>query len=452
MGTFWSRAWATVFRIVWWLTIGLGVALLALSPTVAFAAAATSHASGAPTATLSARTLDFGLQPLGQTRSLAVTLTNTGDGDLHLRALGNPSGNFLLLRTCPVPSTLAPGADCVVLVGFSPSVFGAQQASLSFVDDALGDQTVTITGSGTGSVLVADVSRIDFGMVYLGDADTRAVHLWNRGMSDLVVTGIAVSGPGLAEASDCQAAPVAPGESCAVMVRFAPSAATTLATALTVDSNALGGTLVLPVTGSAAERMMAMRADPPSFGNTPVGTYTERPFTITNAGTEDLLIGVVTLVDTTGDFSLVGQDCLAHPIAPRRACTITIRYKPMRVASESASLVIRSNAPGAVTTYSISGSGVPLPMPNARASTQQNVADSVGGRLRLLIPVVAETSYLSLVCLLVSIVIWLRGRQRRMAVAQAERILRPTLEPVATPDLTSAPEPEPAGSAAVAPV
>lgn len=432
------RMWwrITPGRLATWtmrLALGCGC-LLALVAGMSPARAAASSSGGAtPHAALSAYTLDFGVQTLGATRALSVTLTNTGLGDLHLRAIGGLRGSFGVSGTCAAPTVLAPGASCVASVTFSPSVFGVQQAGMTFLDDAADAQTVTLVGVGTAAILDSDVTRLDFGVVFLGSAATRTATLTNRGDSPLLVSGISLGGDAASEADTCRSAAVAPGGSCAVTVRFAPTAASTLVTTLRIDSNAVRGPLMLPISGSGAAPVVALHAEPLTFGGQPIGAYTERPLVVTNTGTDDLIMSDVRVANSSDAFTVTAENCLRQPLRPAASCTITVRFKPKRVSDERATLIVYGNMPSGAAVYSLTGSGLaPIPLQVQSASPRLAAVRAAAETLRLWVTLLAETCYLSLACLLAAVYLKKRNARLKTQLAlAAPRVTNRLSSPVA---------------------
>lgn len=87
------------------------------------------------------------------------------------------------------------------------------------------------------------------------DAAVRPVTLTNTGDRPLTVSGLTVTADAfaVADARACTAAPVVPGASCDVAVRFTPPAAGGRTSAdLVVESNAPGGAVEVPLTGAEA--------------------------------------------------------------------------------------------------------------------------------------------------------------------------------------------------------
>jgi hypothetical protein len=130
----------------------------------------TDNASGSPqtvglcgTATpalvsLSPTSLAFGNQPVDMTSTAqTVTLSNTSSATLSITSLaltGTNASDFAQANTCG--SSLAAGANCTVAVMFTPSVTGAEAASLSIADNSSDSpQTVPLSGAGTHDVILS---------------------------------------------------------------------------------------------------------------------------------------------------------------------------------------------------------------------------------------------------------------------------------------------------------
>ncbi len=106
-----------------------------------------------PGITLSAASSDFGSVLLGATSARAVTVTNSGTGDLHVGAT-TVSGPFAAAAGC-ANATLAPAASCVIDLAFTPTAAGVSAGSLAVSSDA-GSPSVSLTGTGNAVVNVTD--------------------------------------------------------------------------------------------------------------------------------------------------------------------------------------------------------------------------------------------------------------------------------------------------------
>jgi hypothetical protein len=109
-------------------------------------------------ASLSPTSVSFGNEPIDVTSSAqSVTLSNTGTATLGITSIGLAGTNasdFAQSNACG--SSLAAGANCTIVVMFTPSEAAAETASLSITDNASGSpQTVSLTGTGTHDVILS---------------------------------------------------------------------------------------------------------------------------------------------------------------------------------------------------------------------------------------------------------------------------------------------------------
>jgi hypothetical protein len=117
---------------------------------------------------LSASSLTFGSQSVGTTSTAqTVTLSNTGSAALSISSVaiaGTNAGDFAQTNTCG--SSLAAGANCTIEVMFTPSVAGAEAATLSITDNASGSpQTVPLSGTGIHDIILTWTASSSSGVV-----------------------------------------------------------------------------------------------------------------------------------------------------------------------------------------------------------------------------------------------------------------------------------------------
>ncbi len=217
-----------------------------------------------PATSLSTSTLAFGAVEVGQSTSLNVRLTNTGDGTLTLSGAPALSGSSAFAfpsgggTNCG--SSLAPNAYCDTTVQFSPTARTSSTGTLSFVSNAAGSPTVVeLTGSGAQSLATLAASSgtgTDFGAVMLNASTSLNFTFSNTGDRALTAVQATVVGDGLSLVNNncgTAAAPVtvALGGSCTFSVAYAPTAMGTLSSAsVSVASSASNGPSSLSLTGS----------------------------------------------------------------------------------------------------------------------------------------------------------------------------------------------------------
>jgi hypothetical protein len=104
-----------------------------------------------PQASYNPRSLNFGTVTVGHSSTKDVTLTNSGTTALDVTSIsvtGPNKSDYTRSNACP--SSLSPGADCVISVTFAPSQSGPLSADLTVVDNAaVAKQNVALTGSGS---------------------------------------------------------------------------------------------------------------------------------------------------------------------------------------------------------------------------------------------------------------------------------------------------------------
>ena len=92
--------------------------------------------------------LNFEKQAVGKTSAAqAVTLTNTGTTELKIQSM-KASAEFAVTSTCG--ARVAPGAECTISATFSPTKQGAEQGTISIIDNASSKpQVIELLGTGT---------------------------------------------------------------------------------------------------------------------------------------------------------------------------------------------------------------------------------------------------------------------------------------------------------------
>ena len=108
--------------------------------------------------------LDFSTQSLNTTsQPLTVTITN-GQNALNITGItvsGTNAGDFTPTQNCVGP--MAPGAQCVVSVTFTPSAAGVRAASLTISNSGAANPTVVVALTGSTSSITLSASTLTFG-------------------------------------------------------------------------------------------------------------------------------------------------------------------------------------------------------------------------------------------------------------------------------------------------
>ncbi len=154
---------------------GLRVAQLSLNSNASGSPAlidleGTGTAGAQATATLTTTDLGFGNQLVGTpSAAQSLVVTNAGGAPLVIGIDvegGADPGDFAITDGC-AGQTIAPGATCTVTVVFTPAVFGARSATLTFNSNA-SNNPVMVTLHGNGGVASTAVPTLNtWGLVVL---------------------------------------------------------------------------------------------------------------------------------------------------------------------------------------------------------------------------------------------------------------------------------------------
>ncbi|HEX4064730.1 MAG TPA: choice-of-anchor D domain-containing protein [Acidobacteriaceae bacterium] len=205
----------------------------------------------APTDSLSPLSLSFAAQQVGTTSAAqTVALSNSGDQPLTNIAF-SMAGDFTMVDNCG--SVLQGHGSCALAIAYVPSVIGPEPGVLT-VRDALGTQTVTLSGTGLAPPgASATPTSINFGGLAVGTTSTSAtVTVTNSG--GFALTNLAASiTTGFAIASNNCPATLGLGAACQIGVTFSPSAASAATGTLTVSAANLTAPLSVALSGSGSD-------------------------------------------------------------------------------------------------------------------------------------------------------------------------------------------------------
>jgi sugar lactone lactonase YvrE len=193
-----------------------------------------------PVATLSTKDLKPGVNLGGSAGPQTVTVTNTGDGALTIRAItisGAAAGDYRQTNDCL--RTLQPGASCAVTVGFTPQGYGLRAASLTLYDDGPGgSQSIALHGTGTAARALLSNGFLNFGGDSVGNPTApQSVVLFNAGNGTLSIASMKLLGGDYTMSSSCGST-LAAGASCSITVTFLPQGTGGRSGVVTITDNA----------------------------------------------------------------------------------------------------------------------------------------------------------------------------------------------------------------------
>ena len=185
---------------------------------------------------LSTDILSFGAAKIGAADTLTFTVYNNGV-DSTLQITGITTSNTVFTAT-PGSFSVIPGDSATVTVIFTPSAMVTYTDSLTIASNDPQNLTtkVYLSGSSPPPAIATVASTIDFGSVKIGLSGTDSLRIVNTSTTnDLSITGITSSGAVFTVAP--MTGTVAPGDTLAVGVTFAPTDMLTYSDSLTIASN-----------------------------------------------------------------------------------------------------------------------------------------------------------------------------------------------------------------------
>jgi hypothetical protein len=294
---------------------------------------------------------------------LAFAVAGVGSTPAVDFALSDPTDRPPCVITIP-EQTLNPGQSCNVQITFSPSLVGAENASLTISGANAIPPTATVSLAGVGAApiqLETSVAELDFPPTPVGlSTAAQTFTISNVGRQAASGLALTVTGPYsvIAGATTCTAR-VGAGSSCIVGVSFNPSASGDQPGTLTATVTNLGvPPLTVALDGSGiAVGGIQLNPTQMTFGSVQVNTISSaQTLKITNSG-QAALSGLI--LGVSGDFILVGNNCPAN-LPAAGSCSTGVEYTPSTTGNENSILTVSTTSvgvsPGSVT---LTGNGIP---------------------------------------------------------------------------------------------
>jgi hypothetical protein len=211
---------------------------------------------------------------------------------------------------------------------------------------------------------------LNFGsqMLYTQSGD-QSVTVTNSGTGPLTLTSVAASA-GFSASSNCTN--IQPGGTCAVSVTFMPTTLTTQTGTVTLTGLANNSPQIINLTGTgitgAALTPIGSKFGPVAVGESAIG----KSITLANIQTTALTDIQVSIIGSN-DYSQTNT-CPAA-LSARQRCTITVTFTPSSPGADNATLVVTDSAANSPQTAALIGTGAAPPMllPASTTFPNQNV-------------------------------------------------------------------------------
>jgi hypothetical protein len=322
---------------------------------------------------LSETALQFAPQTVGVASSeRSFSVYNEGTGTLTFAAsnaftiTGTNSADFAIsFNNCG--SSLTPGAGCTIEVIFTPSIVGAEAATLQITDSAPDSpETVALMGTGQANTQIAyfDYSSLTFAAQNIGTTSAvQTNYLYNEGTTTMTITGVSIVGANAGDfaisTNQCGSTLGVAG-SCYIQVSFTPTAAGPRSATLQVTDSAPGSphTYSLFGTGTVAVQSIGLEYSALTFAAQTVGTtsglQTDYIYNVGNAATT--FSGFNITGPNASEFSISTNGC-SSTLAAGGSCYVQLTFTPAGTGQRVANLQISDTATGSPQVINLYGTG-----------------------------------------------------------------------------------------------
>ena len=218
------------------------------------AATLTVSAVAAPGIQLSSNSLSFGNDPVGTNSSQALIITNTGTAALSITQVTASGSTAFTVGGLSLPLSVSAGQKATITASFLPASVGTVTGTISIVSNASTSAIpVTLTGSGIAATygLTVSPASLSFGNVTTGTSSaSQNVNVTNTGNSKVIVSQVAVSGPGYVVTGGSTPVTISPSQTLSLTTKFDPSVTGSVSGAISVVSNATGSPASVSLSGT----------------------------------------------------------------------------------------------------------------------------------------------------------------------------------------------------------
>ncbi|MGH9433613.1 MAG: choice-of-anchor D domain-containing protein [Terriglobia bacterium] len=308
-------------------------------------------------ASLNPASVNFGTVSLGGQRSQAVTLTNTGSGNLTVIE-ADVSGPGFSISGLALPLTLPAGQSTSFNALFAPTSNGVAAGAISVIGNASNSPaTALLSGAGGAPRLAATPPGLNFGNVGAGGSSMLAVTLVNSGGASVNITQSSVTGAEFSVSGLAVPLSLNAGQRITFNVTFSPKAAGNATGMVSVTSNAADPLLTIPLSGTGGTFQLAVNPASINFGTIKLGSAGIQTVTLNNTGSS-----IVTIIQAsvTGTEFSISRISLPLTLAAGQRADFSASFAATSAGNATGSISITSNASNSPTTLPLAGTGMML--------------------------------------------------------------------------------------------
>ncbi|HEX4606259.1 MAG TPA: choice-of-anchor D domain-containing protein, partial [Candidatus Angelobacter sp.] len=244
------------------------------------------------TLTVSAQSLAFGSVNTGTSASQSLTVSNTSSVAITISNLSATGAGFSQSGVT-LPLTLASGQSTAIAVKFAPAAAGSVTGSLQITSNAT-NASIAIALSGTGTTpppqqgtLTVNSQSLAFGSVNTGTSASQNLTVSNTSSVAVTISNLSATGAGFSQSGVTLPLTLASGQSTAIAVKFAPTAAGSVTGSLQITSNATNASIAIALSGTGTtpppqQGTLTVSAQSLAFGSVNTGTSASQSLTVSN--------------------------------------------------------------------------------------------------------------------------------------------------------------------------
>jgi hypothetical protein len=335
-----------------------------------------------PTATGSlsfgAQALDFGSVAAGSSKTLTLSVSNTGKTSASISS-ASVSTKYFSLTAPSLPVTIAAGQSASLTLAFTPNAAGSFSARAAIGSDAstaMTDIALSGTGISDGQLAVNPGSEA-FGSVTVGSTQSQSVTLTNTGGTTVTVSNASVSGTGFHLSGLSTPLTLNASQSAVFTVAFAPQAAGSASGNVSITSDATNPSVSISLsgTGTTAVGQLAVSPGTLNLGSVVVGTSKSASGKLSASGANVTVTGA----STNNSVFTIGGLSLPVTIPAGQSTSFSITFSPLTSGTANASLTVASNGQPSSTTEGLTGSGTAAPTHTVNLSWNGSTSSGISG-------------------------------------------------------------------------